>query len=83
MLIAVLYTLIHRLKTVADETLVDIDELVVMISPLDGRKETISKAVQAIQMLLRHRNPLLLIILGVLDRVETTWALRLSPTSEN
>ena len=71
MLIAMLYTLIHRLTISANETLIDTHELAMMISSLNGKQETISKALKAVEMLLRHRSPLLLIILGGLDQVET------------
>lgn len=70
MLIAILYTLIHRLTIIADET-VGVHELTVIISSLNGQRETISKAFEAIHILLRHRSPLLLIILSGLDQVET------------
>lgn len=71
MLVSILYTLIHRLTVMANETLVDIHELTAKISSLDGRKQTIPTALEAIQKLLRHRSPLLLIILDGLDQVET------------
>lgn len=71
MLTTVLYTLIHRLVAIADESLLDIGQLEAMISSLDGRKEAISTALEAIRILLRHRSPLLLIVLGGLDQVES------------
>lgn len=71
MLTTVLYTLIHRLVEIADETLVDTRQLEAMISTLNGRKETISTALEVIRILLRHRSPLLLIVLGGLDQAES------------
>lgn len=69
--IAILYILIHRLITFATETLIDVHELRIIISSLNGQKETISMALQAIGFLLRYRSPLLFIILDGLDQVET------------
>lgn len=71
MLIAVLYTLIHRLTITAEETLIDSPGLSVIISSLQGQQDTVSTALKAIRMLLKHRSPLLLIILSGLDQVET------------
>lgn len=71
LLVALLYTLINRLTRIAGQTLVESDELRAMISSLNGQKETVSTALQAIRILLRHRSPLLLIIFDGLDQVET------------
>lgn len=73
MLTTALYTLIHRLVEIANETLVDTRQLEAMISSLNGRKEskTTHTALEAIRILLTHRSPLLLIVLGGLDQVES------------
>lgn len=71
MLIALLYNLIHGLILTADETVTEAHDLGIIIPSLNGQKETISEALQAIQILLRHRSPLLLIIFDGLEQVET------------
>lgn len=71
MLVKLLYTAIHRLIIIADETLIDTSILRNIISSLDGQKGTLSAALQAIRILLMHRSPLLLIILDGLDQIET------------
>lgn len=71
MLVALLYTVLHQLTIITDKALIDVHLLNNIISSLNGQKETISRALQAIQILLRHRSPLLLFILDGLDQVET------------
>lgn len=71
LLIAILYTLVHRLVILADETLVNTHDLDVSISLLNGQEDSVPEALKAIKILLRHRSLLLLIILDGLDQVET------------
>lgn len=70
LLIALLYTLIHQLVCVVPETFQDTYDLENAIKAMNGGKESIKGALEIIRALLRHRTPLLLVILDGLELLE-------------
>lgn len=70
LLIALLYSLINQLLCLVPETFEDAYDLEVAIKTMDGEEDSIPKALEIIQALLRHRTPLLLVVLDGLELVE-------------
>lgn len=70
LLIALLYSIIHQLLCLVPETFEDAYDLEDAIRVMDGGDNSIPKALDIIQALLRHRTPLLLIILDGLELIE-------------
>ncbi|KAL1857099.1 hypothetical protein Daus18300_010442 [Diaporthe australafricana] len=79
LLVAMLYSLVQQLSTFVPSTFEDSYDLEGAVQQLDGRKMSLQKALEVIGVLLRHRTPLLLVILDGLDQLdddETTPYLR-------
>lgn len=70
LLVALLYTLIRQLLCHVPETFEDAYELRNAIQAMNGSGESVPKALEIIQTLLRHRTPLLLVILDGLELLE-------------
>ncbi|KAG6358092.1 hypothetical protein INS49_013976 [Diaporthe citri] len=70
LLIALLYSIIHQLLCFVPETFEDACELEDAIQSMDGGEKSTPNALEIIQALLRHRTPLLLIILDGLELIE-------------
>lgn len=70
LLVALLYSLIHQLLCFVPETFEDAYDLESTIQTMKGGRESIPRALEIIQALLRHRTPLLLVILDGVELVE-------------
>lgn len=70
LLVALLYSIIHQLLSLVPETFEDAYNLENSIQTMEGGEDSIPTALETIQALMRHRTPLLLIILDGLELVE-------------
>lgn len=70
LLIALLYSLIHQLLCLVPETFKDSCDLESAMKNMDGGEDTIPRALDIIQSLLRHRPTLLVVILDGLELLE-------------
>lgn len=70
LLVALLYSLVHQLLCSVPETFEDTYDLEKAIQTMKGGEDSIPRSLEVIEALLRHRTPLLLIILDGLELVE-------------
>lgn len=70
LLVALLYSLVHQLLCLVPETFQDAYELEEAVQTLKGGEDSIPRALEIIEVLLRHRTPLLLVILDGLELLE-------------
>lgn len=70
LLIALLYSLINQLLCLVPERFEDAYGLEDAIQTMNGDEQSVPKALEIIQALLRHRTPLLLVVLDGLELVE-------------
>lgn len=69
-LVALLYSIAHQLLCLVPETFEDGYDLEEAIQAMNGAEDSIPRALEAIEVLLRHRTPLLLVILDGLELIE-------------
>lgn len=70
LLVAILYSIAHQLLYLVPETFEDGYDLKEAIKTMNGAEDSIPRALKVIKALLRHRTPLLLVILDGLELVE-------------
>lgn len=70
LLVALLYSIIHQLLCFVPEMFEDTYELEKAVQTMSGGEDSILRTLEIIQVLLRHRTPVLLIILDGLELLE-------------